>query len=470
MADDLKISAEKGQAIGRQAKLPQLLEKLKASAKPQEADAAPALPEQLAVEKETPIAQNEITQENDKPAKASVCANTDSSGANTTDEKIKVSTARLDDLINMAGELVIAQLMVGEEAAQSSTSQYELNRKIAHQGKIVRRLQELSMSMRMVPIAGVFQKMTRLVRDLAQKSGKQVNLITFGEETELDRNVVDKISDPLVHMIRNSADHGIESPQDRKNAGKDVIGQIKLRAFHQAGNIVIQIEDDGKGLDKERIRKKAIDAGLIGADQSLTDDQIYRLIFHAGLSTAEKITAVSGRGVGMDVVKKNIELLRGKIDIASTYGKGTIFTIRLPLTLATIDGQVVRVGQNRYLIPINSIVATFRPKVEQLSSVNGRGELVMVRGQLLPLIRMNKLFNIDQVDYDPTESLLIIVEDDGKRCSLLVDDLLSQQQVVIKSLGDGLGKVKGVSGSAIMGNGMVSLILDIPGIMKLSQI
>jgi two-component system chemotaxis sensor kinase CheA len=271
-------------------------------------------------------------------------------------------------------------------------------------------------------------------------------------------------------MIRNSADHGIESPQDRKNVGKDVIGQIKLRAFHQAGNIVIQIEDDGKGLDKERIRKKAIDAGLIGADQSLTDDQIYRLIFHAGLSTAEKITAVSGRGVGMDVVKKNIELLRGKIDIASTYGKGTIFTIRLPLTLATIDGQVVRVGQNRYLIPINSIVATFRPKAEQLSSVNGRGELVMVRGQLLPLIRMNKLFNIDQVDYDPTESLLIIVEDDGKRCSLLVDDLLSQQQVVIKSLGDGLGKVKGVSGSAIMGNGMVSLILDIPGIMKLSQI
>ena len=470
MADDLKISAEKGQAIGRQSKLPQLLEKLKASAKPQEADAAPALPEKLAVEEETPTVQNEITQENDKSAKASVCANIDSSGANTADEKIKVSTARLDDLINMAGELVIAQLMVGEEAAQSSTSQYELNRKIAHQGKIVRRLQELSMSMRMVPIAGVFQKMTRLVRDLAQKSGKQVNLITFGEETELDRNVVDKISDPLVHMIRNSADHGIEFPQDRKNAGKDVIGQIKLRAFHQAGNIVIQIEDDGKGLDKERIRKKAIDAGLIGADQSLTDDQIYRLIFHAGLSTAEKITAVSGRGVGMDVVKKNIELLRGKIDIASTYGKGTIFTIRLPLTLATIDGQVVRVGQNRYLIPINSIVATFRPKAEQLSSVNGRGELVMVRGQLLPLIRMNKLFNIDQVDYDPTESLLIIVEDDGKRCSLLVDDLLSQQQVVIKSLGDGLGKVKGVSGSAIMGNGMVSLILDIPGIMKLSQI
>jgi len=269
---------------------------------------------------------------------------------NPSDEKIKVSTARLDNLINMTGELVIAQLMVSEQVNARTSTDHTLNRKIGHQGKIIRELQELSMSMRMVPIASVFHKMARLVRDLSQKAGKNINFVTSGEETELDRSIVDKIADPLVHMVRNSTDHGVESAEDRVKAGKNPAGRIELRAFHQAGNIVIEIEDDGKGLDKDRVLKKAIDNGIVDPGQDLTDEEIFKLVFHAGLSTAQKITSVSGRGVGMDVVKKNIEALHGKIDISSTPGKGTTFTIRLPLTLAIIDGQIVTIGKGRYIL------------------------------------------------------------------------------------------------------------------------
>lgn len=389
--------------------------------------------------------------------------------AGVPEEKIKVSTTRLDNLVNMAGELVIAQLMVSEESCGNLAEHYELNRKVAHQGKIIRELQELSMSMRMVQIAGVFQKMTRLVRDVSRKAGKKIDFITSGEETELDRSIIDKIADPLVHMLRNSVDHGVEMPEDREKCGKDSMGKIELRAFHEAGNIVIEIEDDGKGLDKERILNKAIENGVVEAESQLTDDQIFKLVFHAGLSTAQKITSVSGRGVGMDVVKKNIESLRGKIDIASTPGQGTIFTIRLPLTLAMIDGQVVKVGRNRYIVPINSIIGTLRPKKEQISTVQDRLEMVLVRGELLPVIRLYQLFNVKPATTHPVDALLVIIEDDGKKCCMLVDDLLAQQRVVIKNLGEGIGKVCGVSGGAIMGDGKVSLILDIPSLMKLAQ-
>ncbi|MBW8034583.1 MAG: chemotaxis protein CheA [Planctomycetes bacterium] len=278
-----------------------------------------------------------------------------------------------------------------------------------------------------------------------------------------------KIADPLVHMVRNSADHGVESTEERIKAGKDPIGRIELRAFHQAGNVVIEIEDDGKGLDKERILKKAIDNGLVESGHDLSDEEIFKLIFHAGLSTAQKVTSVSGRGVGMDVVKKNIEALRGKIDISSTPGKGSTFTIRLPLTLAIIDGQIVTIGNDRYIIPINSIVRTLRPEAKQLSSVQNRGEMLVERGQLLPLVRLYKLFGAIPKTKDPTESLLVIVEENNKKCCLLVDELLGQQQVVIKSLGDSLAGTKGVSGGAIMGDGKISLILDIPGLMELAQ-
>ncbi|HEW79839.1 MAG TPA: chemotaxis protein CheA, partial [Phycisphaerales bacterium] len=313
------------------------------------------------------------------------------------------------------------------------------------------------------------QKMTRLVRDLSHKAGKNIDFITSGEETELDRTVVDKIADPLIHMVRNSVDHGIESTEERIKAGKNPTGRVELRAYHQAGNIVIEIGDDGKGLDKERILKKAVDNGIVEASQELSDEEIFKLVFHAGLSTARKVTSVSGRGVGMDVVKKNIDSLRGKVDISSTSGKGTTFTICLPLTLAIIDGQIIKIGSERYVIPINSIVRSFKPTAEHLWSVQNRGEIAMVHGELIPLVRLYRLFGTVPTTEDAAQSLLVVVEEDGRRCCLLVDELLGQQQVVIKSLGDGLGAVKGVSGGAIMGDGRVSMILDIPGLVKLAQ-
>jgi two-component system chemotaxis sensor kinase CheA len=340
---------------------------------------------------------------------------------------------------------------------------------VVHQSKIIRELQELSMVMRMVPIQGVFQKMARIVRDLAHKTGKQIDFVTRGEETELDRNIVDKITDPLVHMIRNSVDHGIESPEERAKTGKNPVGRVELRAYHQAGNIVIEILDDGKGLNKERILQKAIENGFVEAGQHLSDEEIFKFIFRPGLSTAEKVTAVSGRGVGMDVVKRNIDSLRGKIDISSTPGQGSTFTIRLPLTLAIIDGQIVRVGKERYIIPIGSIIHSFRPAKGQVQSIQHSAEVVMVSNELLPVIRLHNHFNIQPQSNDICDCLLVVVEADGAKCSLLVDDLLGQQQVVIKSLGEGLGKVAGVSGGAIMGDGRVCLILDVPGLVELAR-
>jgi two-component system chemotaxis sensor kinase CheA len=323
------------------------------------------------------------------------------------------------------------------------------------------------MSMRMVPILGVFQKMSRLVRDLSSKFGKQLELELAGGETELDRNVVEAISDPLVHMVRNAADHGIEAPADREKAGKSRVGRIHLRAFHQAGNIVIEITDDGKGINRKRVRQKAIEAGVVRPDQELSEQETLALIFHAGLSTAEKVTDVSGRGVGMDVVKRNVEALRGRIDIASVEGSGSTFTIRLPLTLAVIDGLVIRVGRERYVVPILSVERSLRPKPDQLSTVQGRGEMCMVRDTLLPLYRLHRLFDVPGAMQDPSQALVVIVQDDVRRCCLLVDELLGQQQVVIKTLGQGVGAVRGVSGGAILGDGNVSLILDVPGLVAL---
>jgi len=468
MIAGLKESVDAGEAVVAQQGLPDLLTKLKASVEGQSPGALLSSPQGR--EKDRELDEILLNEAGPKvEAVPEIRAITTKTRLSSGDEKIKVSTSRLDNLINMAGELVIAQLMVTEEVNSNLTVEQELARKVAHQSKIVRDLQELSMSMRMVPIHAVFQKMARLVRDLSHKTQKDVKFATVGEETELDRSIVDKIADPLVHMVRNSVDHGIEAKAERVAAGKNPVGRVELRAFHQAGNIVIEIEDDGKGLDKEKILMKAIDNGIVEAGQELSEDEIFKLVFHAGLSTAQKVTSVSGRGVGMDVVKKNIEALRGRIDISSMPGSGTVFTIRLPLTLAIIDGQIVRVGRDRYIIPINSIVRSLRPGAEQLSSVQKRGEVVMVRGKLLPLVRLHKLFNTVPRTEDPTEALLVVVEEDNNRCCLLVDELLDQRQVVIKSLGEALGRAQGVSGGAIMGDGRVSLILDIPGLMELAQ-
>jgi len=462
MLGGLKISLESGSPVAAFQSLPALLDKLKAAA------------EGTNLPTPQPLAQS---QENDKKLDAILEDTSDACksktpgapGAHTAEDKVKVSITRLDSLINLTGELVIAQLMVGEQVNSAECFEHELARKVGHQGKIVRELQELSMAMRMVPVQGVFQKMSRLARDVMRKAEKQVDFVTVGEETELDRTVVDKIADPLIHMVRNAIDHGVERAEDRVKAGKSPTGRVELRAFHQAGNIVIELEDDGKGLDKDRILKKAAEQGLVEPGQELSDEEAFKLVFHPGLSTAEKVTSVSGRGVGMDVVKKNIESLRGRVDISSTRGKGTTFTIRLPLTLAVIDGQVVRIGDARFIIPINAIVRSLRPTRAQISTVQNRGEVVLERSELIPMVRLYRLLGVVPSTEDATEALIVVVEEDGRKCCLMVDDLLAQQQVVIKSLGEALGRVRGVSGGAIMGDGKVTLILDVPGLVALAQ-
>lgn len=470
MIGGLKNALESGSPVGEFAPLPGLLEKLKAAAEGKAVatttlqSATGAHPSARAEETDKKL--DSILEDASDTRKAKTPG---AAGSLATEDKVKVSITRLDSLINLAGELVIAQLMVAEQVNSSESFEHELARKVSHQGKIVRELQELSMAMRMVPVQGVFQKMSRLARDLTRKAQKQVDFVTSGEETELDRTVVDKIADPLVHMVRNALDHGVERPEDRIKAGKNPTGRVELRAFHQAGNIVIELQDDGKGLDKEKIVKKAVDQGLVEPGQELSDEEAFKLIFHPGLSTAEKITSISGRGVGMDVVKKNIEALRGRVDISSIKGQGTTFTIRLPLTLAVIDGQVVRIGHARYIIPINAIVRSLRPTREQISTVQGRGEMVLERGELIPLVRLYRLLGVVPSTEEPTEALIVVVEEDSRKCCLMVDDLLAQQQVVIKSLGEALGRVRGVSGGAIMGDGRVTLILDIPGLVELAQ-
>jgi two-component system chemotaxis sensor kinase CheA len=418
--------------------------------------------------------RTESTAAADAPAAAdSSTARTDTNAAARklqADATVKVTTSRLDSLINMVGELVIAQSMVSQGVSEQIKDSPVLDRNVRHLDKITRELQELSMSMRMVPVQGIFQKTARLVRDLSRKAGKQIDLVMTGADTEVDRNVVEAVADPLVHMIRNAVDHGIESPQDRRVAGKDPTGHVELRAYHQGGNIVIEIRDDGRGLNHDRILAKAVTNGLVKPGQELSESEVYRLIFAAGLSTAEKVTDVSGRGVGMDVVKKNVEALRGRVDIESTPGQGSTFFIRLPLTLAVIDGQIVAVGRRRYIVPILSIEQSLRPTRSQLATVQGgRGEIVNIRGSLIPLIRLHDVFHIEPRSTDPTETLIVVVADGPHRCALLVDDLLGQQQVVIKSLGDYLGRVPSISGAAIMGDGHVSLILDVPGLIALAR-
>jgi len=373
---------------------------------------------------------------------------------------IRVNTARLDKLINMVGELVIAQSMIPLDHHLLEESCHDLLRKVTQAGKIVRELQDLSMSMRMVPLRGVFQKMQRVARDLSRKSGKSVELVTDDGETEIDRHMVDILNDVLVHMVRNAIDHGIESQEEREAAGKSRTGTVKLAAFHSGGSVVVEIRDDGRGLNREKILRKAIAAGLVDPDKSLSDNEIYNLIFAPGLSTSETITDVSGRGVGMDVVRQGVESLHGRIEINTAPGAGSTFTVRLPLTLAITDGMLVRVGTERYIIPTISIHLCFRPTPESLSTVAGRGELVMLRGELMPIFRLHRLFGIRSAIEDPAQGLLVVVGDEDRRCALLVDELLGQQQVVAKSLNQAVGKIPGVSGGAILGDGQVGLILD----------
>jgi two-component system chemotaxis sensor kinase CheA len=391
-------------------------------------------------------------------------------GAIQVHEAVKVDADRLDLLVDMIGELVIAESMVAQAEELKTNLSTDLGRHLNQLDKITRELQVMAMSLRMVPVRATFQKMARLVRDLAKKMGKPVNFVMTGEDTELDKTVVDKIGDPLVHMVRNAIDHGLEdSVEQRVAAGKAATGTVTLRAFHAGGNIHIQIEDDGRGLNRDAILRKATERGLIGETEIVSDREAWNLIFEPGFSTAAQVTEVSGRGVGMDVVKRNIEALRGMVDIHSEEGKGSVFTIRLPLTLAIIDGMVVRVGRERYILPTLSIVISLRPEAKDLNTVVNRGEMLSLHGELLPLFRLHRMFGIDDAVTEATDGTVVVVEGDGGKIGLLVDEILGQQQTVIKPLGEALKGLPGIAGGAIMPDGRVGLILDVGGLLDIAR-
>ncbi|MFH1216549.1 MAG: chemotaxis protein CheA [Pseudomonadota bacterium] len=382
---------------------------------------------------------------------------------------IKVDINKLDGLVNAVGELVIMQAMVRHNPFIERLSDPQLNKDFAQLNRITTELQKTAMSMRMVPIRQTFQKMTRLVRDLSKKTGKKVNLVMAGEETEIDRNMVDSIYDPLVHMIRNSVDHGVQVPEERIRSGKPESGTVRLGAYQKGGNIVIEIADDGEGVRTGKIREKAIERGLIRKDDDLSDHEINNLIFLPGFSTADKITDVSGRGVGMDVVKKGVEKLRGKVDLRSKPGEGSLFLIFLPLTLAIIDGIVVRVGTERYIIPTIAIRESMRPQMEHYNTVQNKGETLLVRDTLIPVIRLYRLFGVAEACDEISKGIVVIIENEGRQRALLVDELLGKQEVVIKSLGGYMKDVRGVAGGTILGDGRVGLILDLAGLINLNN-
>jgi two-component system chemotaxis sensor kinase CheA len=380
---------------------------------------------------------------------------------------VKVDTRKLDNLVDIVGELVIVQSIIQEDPALQRLIDERLSRNLAQLKRITSDLQRNAMAMRMTPIRPTFQKMSRLVRDLSRKSGKTIDLVLAGEDTELDRKVVEDINDPLMHMVRNSVDHGIESPEKRRAAGKPAQARVALSAYHEGGNIVIAIADDGAGLNTERIREKAIAQGVISADDALTPDEIHLLIFRPGFSTAEKVTEISGRGVGMDVVRRNIEALRGRIEIQTAQGQGTTFLIKLPLTLAILEGLLLRTGEQRFVLPTFCIRESLRPTPEQVHSFQGRRRLIQVRDSLLPMIHLSELFGDTGPLPEPWEATVVVVDDNGRRIGLMVDELLGKQEVVIKALGSSFSHVRGVAGGAILGDGRVGLILDAGGLVSL---
>jgi len=405
------------------------------------------------------------------PAAPATPAATQAPGGQTAASQsamVKVDTSKLDGLLDLVGELVIAQSLVGQDLGTLAGMSPQFARNMAQLARITKELQRVSMSMRMVPIRGVFQKMARVSRDISTKQRKKVNFVTSGEDTELDRGVVEELNDPLLHMIRNSMDHGIEAPDKRAASGKAPVGTLQLRAFHQGGNIIVEIQDDGAGLNRDKILKKAIERGLTTAEKEHTDEEVFGFVFGAGFSTADKITELSGRGVGLDVVRRNIERLRGRVDISSEFGKGTTFRISLPLTLAIIDGLIVRVGEERYIIPTLSVRESFRLVPGMVTHLQNRAEVVNVRGRIIPLLRLHDLFNIKSSLKDPAEGIAVVVQSGTNVRCLLVDGLLHKQEVVIKNLNDMMvHKNRSLAGAAILGDGQVGLILDVNALVVL---
>lgn len=390
--------------------------------------------------------------------------------SSTESNSIRVSIDKVDSLINMVGELVITQAMLTQlgEGEVTENTLMTLQEGLAQLAHNTRDLQESVMRIRMLPISFVFSRFPRLVRDTSQKLGKEVELKLLGEQTELDKTVMEKISDPMVHLVRNSLDHGLETPDQRAEAGKQPVGTVTLNAFHQGGNIVIEIMDDGAGLNTQKIKEKAIQNELISDSDELSDDEINELIFMPGFSTADEVSDISGRGVGMDVVRRNIQSLNGSIEVTSERGIGSTFTIRLPLTLAILDGQLVTVGKHTYIIPLISIVESLQIDLGKVNCVGGGLDVLRLRDEYIPILRLHQIFNHTGAIEDLDKGLLVIVESDNQKVGLLVDDLLAQQQVVIKSLEANYQKVEGVSGATILGDGRVSLIVDITGLIKLA--
>ena len=389
--------------------------------------------------------------------------------ASNTDSSIRVSVDKVDQLINLVGELVITQAMLAQTASHVTPEAFErLQDGLSQLERNTRDLQESVMSIRMLPISFVFSRFPRVVRDVAAKLGKEVELKTIGEGTELDKGVIEKIADPLTHLVRNSLDHGVEMPDIREAAGKPRRGTVTLRAYHQGGSIMVEVSDDGRGLNRDKILAKAAERGMNVAE-SMSDQEVFKLIFAPGFSTADVVTDVSGRGVGMDVVKRNIEAMGGGVEIDSLAGQGTRITIRLPLTLAILDGLSVRVGKEIYIIPLTYIIESLQPDAKDIRTVGGSGVTIQVRGEYLPVISAAKVFDVGGDVAKLEQSIMVIVEAEGQRMALSVDDLVGQHQVVIKSLETNYRRVHGISGATIMGDGRVALILDIAGLVRLTR-
>ena len=405
------------------------------------------------------------TAEKSAPAKRKAKATTEASS-------IRVSIDKVDELINMVGELVITQSMLsqlGEDEDFGEAQIEKLKNGLIQLERNTREMQENVMRIRMLPISFVFQRFPRLVHDLSAKLDKKIELILSGESTELDKTVMEKIGDPLVHLIRNSLDHGIEVPEKRIAAGKPETGEIHLNAFHEGGNIVIEITDDGAGLNLEKILSKAKSSGLVSENDKLADEDIADLIFRPGFSTADVVSDVSGRGVGMDVVRRNIRALGGTVDVKTKAGEGSVFTIRLPLTLAILDGQSVVVGDEVYIVPLVAIIESIQVENSLVNGITGQAQVYRLRDEYIPIVKLCDVFNVKPLHEDMEDGLLVVVEAEGKKVALLVDDLLGQQQVVIKSLETNFKSIEGISGATILGDGMVALILDVTGLISISK-
>jgi two-component system chemotaxis sensor kinase CheA len=401
-----------------------------------------------------------------KPAPASEDA-TAKSNATTS---IRVDLDKVDRLVNMVGELVITEAMIKAQMRDLPSEKFAgLMRGVDELSQHTRELQEAVMAVRMQPVKSIFSRMPRIVRDLSAQLGKDIVLEMVGENTEVDKTVIEQLGDPLTHMIRNSADHGIERPEIRLQQGKPARGTIRLSAMHQGGRIILEIRDDGAGVNRPKVLAKAREKGLIAADAVLSDEECDNLIFMAGFSTADVVSNVSGRGVGMDVVRRNIENLEGTVRVKTEPGKGSVFTVSLPLTLAILDGMIVRVGSENYIIPITSIIETLRPKRDEVRHVEGTSDVINVRGAFIPMIYLHEIFHIRDAQTDPSKALVVLVESGQDKLGVVVDELIGQQQVVIKSLEANADPIKGVSGATILGDGHVSLILEISQLKELAM-